>query len=137
MGIFTLILNHYKNYFRSFEKVKPTRVFHFSNLQKKKKSLAKHIDLRMFRKSVQAMNFYTVIFIRKRDENSTSKKSTSKFLFLAREMVTINIGLMKSTDKNDYNLGPIRESHLPVKVQSELRCGRLNVTLINCPLGIL
>ena len=54
---------------------------------------------------------------RTRDENPTSKKSTSKFSFLARETVTINIGLMESTDKNDYNLGPIRGSRLPVKVQ--------------------
>ena len=54
---------------------------------------------------------------RTRDENPTSKKSTSKFSFLARETVTINIGLMESTDKNDYNLGPIRGSRLSVKVQ--------------------
>ena len=54
---------------------------------------------------------------RTRDENPTSKKSTSKFSFLTRETVTINIGLMESTDKNDYNLGPIRGSRLPVKVQ--------------------
>ena len=52
-----------------------------------------------------------------RDENPTSKKSASKFLFLARETVTVNIGLMESTDKNDYNLGPIRGSRLPVKVR--------------------
>ena len=54
---------------------------------------------------------------RTRDENPTSKKSTSKFSFLARETVTINIGLMEPTDKNNYNLGPIRGSRLPVKVQ--------------------
>ena len=52
-----------------------------------------------------------------RDENLTSKKSTSKFSFLARETVTINIGLMEPTDKNNYNLGPIRRNCLPVKVQ--------------------
>ena len=57
---------------------------------------------------------------RTRDENPTNKKSTSKFSFLARETVTINIGLMESTDKNDYNLGPIRGSRLPVKVQKSL-----------------
>ena len=39
---------------------------------------------------------------RTRDKSPTSKKSTSKFLLLTRE--TINIGLMESTDKNDYNL---------------------------------
>ena len=54
---------------------------------------------------------------RTRGENPTSKKSTSKFLFLARETVIINIGLMESTDKNDYNLGSIRGSRLPVKVK--------------------
>ena len=54
---------------------------------------------------------------RTRDENPTRKKSTSKFSFLARETVTINIGLMEPTDKNDYNLGPIGGSRLPVKVQ--------------------
>ena len=54
---------------------------------------------------------------RTRDENPASKKSTSKFSFLARETVTINVGLMESTDKNDHNLGPIRGSRLPVKVQ--------------------
>ena len=27
------------------------------------------------------------------------------------------MGLLESTDKNDYNLGLIRGSHLPVKVQ--------------------
>ena len=49
------------------------------------------------------------------DENPTSKKSASKFTFLARETVTVNIGLMESTNKNDYNLGPKRGSSLPVK----------------------
>ena len=53
-----------------------------------------------------------------RDENPTSKKSTSKFSILARGTITINIGLMESTDKNDYNLCPIRGSRLPVKVQN-------------------
>ena len=53
-----------------------------------------------------------------RDENPTSKKSTSKFSILARGTITINIGLMESTDKNDYNLYPIRGSRLPVKVQN-------------------
>ena len=54
---------------------------------------------------------------RTRDENARSKKSTWKFSFLARERVAINIGLVESTNKNDYNLGPVRGSHLPVKVQ--------------------
>ena len=54
---------------------------------------------------------------RTRDENPKSKKSTSKFSFFARETFIINIGLMECTDKNDYNLGPIRGSRLPVKVQ--------------------
>ena len=60
---------------------------------------------------------------RTRDENPTSKKSTSKFL--ARETVTINIGLMESTDKNDYNLGPIRGSRLPVKVQKSFAAAEI------------
>ena len=47
---------------------------------------------------------------RRRDGNATCKKSSSKFLFLVRETVALNIGLMESTDKNDYNLGPVRES---------------------------
>ena len=55
---------------------------------------------------------------RTRDENPTSKKSTSKFSFLARETVTISVDLMESTDKNHYNLGPIRGSRLPVKIQN-------------------
>ena len=55
---------------------------------------------------------------RTRDENPTSKKSTSKFSFLARETVTVSIDLMESTDKNHYNLGPIRGSRLPVKIQN-------------------
>ena len=55
---------------------------------------------------------------RTRNENPTSKKSTSKFSFLARETVTINIDLTESTDKNHYNLGPIRGSRLPVKIQN-------------------
>ena len=54
---------------------------------------------------------------RTRDQNPTNKKSTSTFSFLARETVTINIGLMEPTDKNDYNLGPTGGSRLPVKVQ--------------------
>ena len=54
---------------------------------------------------------------KRRDENPKSKKSTSKFSFFARETFIINIGLMECTDKNDYNLGPIRGSRLPVKVQ--------------------
>ena len=41
---------------------------------------------------------------RTRNENPTSKKAASKFSFLARETVTVNIGLMEPTDKNDYNL---------------------------------
>ena len=57
------------------------------------------------------------------DENPTSKKSTSKFSFLGRE--TINIGLMECTDKNDYNLGPIRGSRLPVKVQKSFKAAEV------------
>ena len=53
-----------------------------------------------------------------RDENFTSKKSTLKFSLLARETVTINIG--QTTDKNDYNPGPISGSRLPVKVQKNV-----------------
>ena len=53
---------------------------------------------------------------RRRDGKPTRKKSIWKFLFLVRETVPINIGLMESTDKNDYNLGLVRESCLPVKV---------------------
>ena len=34
------------------------------------------------------------------DKISASKKSTSKFSFLARETITINIGFMESADKN-------------------------------------
>ena len=62
---------------------------------------------------------------RTRDENPTSKKSTSKFSFLARETVIINIGLMESTDKNDYNLGSIRGSRLPVKVQKSFTAAEI------------
>ena len=57
------------------------------------------------------------------DENPTSKKSTSKFSFLGRE--TINIGLMECTDKNDYNLGPIRGNRLPVKVQKSFKAAEV------------
>ena len=46
---------------------------------------------------------------------------TAKFSFLARETITINIGLMESTDKSDYNLGPIRESRLRVNVSQQPR----------------
>ena len=58
-------------------------------------------------------------------KNPTSKKSASKFSFLARETVTVNISLMESTDKNDYNLGPIRGSRLPVKVQKSFRAAEV------------
>ena len=34
------------------------------------------------------------------DKISASKKSTSKFSFLARETITINIGFIESADKN-------------------------------------
>ena len=62
---------------------------------------------------------------RPRVENATSKKSTSKFSCLARETVTINIGLMESTDKNNYNLGPIMGSRLPVKVQKTFTAAKV------------
>ena len=54
-----------------------------------------------------------------------ARNQLRSFRFQPRETVTINIGLIKSTDKNNYNLGPIRGSRLPVKVQKTFTAAKV------------
>ena len=113
MGIFTLILNHYKNYFRSFEKVKPTDSLSFFK-PAKKKSLAKHFPRDDFlycskcgSKLIKACKFCTkcganikAVAEEKSTENDSRSKSRSLSMIILILKVMKELGFSSVTKKN-------------------------------------